>query len=235
MSATPSPQPQQSTNIALPTLPFQVVQMERRMDVSFLYSQMFESLLAMIDRIDPGKKKRKYLVVSEPLHLLIYGLIDPQPFQERQLGYYRLDKSKLSQFKDADPAVLIFLLRPCTEDIDLMGSVISGYDGRRVDKEYHAMFYPELTFIVNNNLKNGIHYKHLEKKVYNMNFDLIPLGTDLLSLEYQPSLEELFITKEFGCHNAAAESLYRLEAMFGKFKSVYIKGTNPKSNPRAKR
>lgn len=61
-------------------------------------------------------------------------------------------------------------------------------------------------------------------RIYDFNFDLIPLSNDLLSLEYPLTLDEMFKSKEFNVHNLAAESLQRIQLVFGKIPTFVGKG-----------
>ena len=100
-----------------------------------------------------------------------------------------------------------------------------GYGLQKI--QIHLVFYPQRTFMIKFDLKQSAS-ANLFDRIHDFNFDLLPLDNDLLSLEYKPSLLELFVSREYNCHNMAAESLFRLETTYGTFKSVLIKGKHAK-------
>ena len=60
--------------------------------------------------------------------------------------------------------------------------------------------------------------------IQNLNFDLIPIDIDLLSLERDNSLKEIYIDNNLTSVGDLANSLVKLEMIFGKIKFKYIKG-----------
>jgi len=57
-----------------------------------------------------------------------------------------------------------------------------------------------------------------------MNFDLIPLEKDLLSLEINDCFKEMFVNSDFNIFNYVIESIERLELIYGKIKNVFSIG-----------
>lgn len=60
--------------------------------------------------------------------------------------------------------------------------------------------------------------------IQNLNFDLIPIDIDLLSLERDNSLKEIYIDNNLTSVGDLANSVVKLEMIFGKIKFKYIKG-----------
>jgi len=58
-------------------------------------------------------------------------------------------------------------------------------------------------------------------KVHDFNFDLIPLNTDLLSLENKHTLHEMYVKKEYNSLNLVSQSLLKLQVVFGKTKAWF--------------
>ena len=61
-------------------------------------------------------------------------------------------------------------------------------------------------------------------KIENLNFDLIPIDHDLLSLEKDNCIKEIYIDNDLTSVTDLANSLVKLETIFGKVKHKYIKG-----------
>ena len=60
--------------------------------------------------------------------------------------------------------------------------------------------------------------------IENLNIDLVPIDLDLLSLEKENSLKEIYIDNDLTSINDLANSVVKLEMIFGKIKYKYIKG-----------
>jgi hypothetical protein len=50
--------------------------------------------------------------------------------------------------------------------------------------------------------------------------NLIPVSPDLLSLEYKNATKELFTSDEYFCYNLVAESILKLQIVFGKIPCI---------------
>ena len=61
-------------------------------------------------------------------------------------------------------------------------------------------------------------------KIENFNVDLIPIDLDLLSLEREDNIKEIYIDKNYSSISDFANALVKLETCFGKIKYKYIKG-----------
>ena len=61
-------------------------------------------------------------------------------------------------------------------------------------------------------------------KIENFNVDLIPIDLDLLSLEREDNIKEIYIDKNYSSISDFANSVVKLETCFGKIKYKYIKG-----------
>ena len=65
--------------------------------------------------------------------------------------------------------------------------------------------------------------------VESLNFDLIPIDNDLVSLERDCSIKDIFINQDITILNDLAYALIKLETCFGIIKHKYIKGDNAKA------
>lgn len=63
-----------------------------------------------------------------------------------------------------------------------------------------------------------------EFKIENFNVDLIPIDLDLLSLERENSIKEIYIDKDYSSISDFANAVVKLETCFGKIKYKYVKG-----------
>ena len=63
-----------------------------------------------------------------------------------------------------------------------------------------------------------------EFKIENFNVDLIPIDLDLLSLERENNIKEIYIDNDYSSISDFANAVVKLETVFGKIKYKYIKG-----------
>ena len=61
-------------------------------------------------------------------------------------------------------------------------------------------------------------------RIENFNVDLIPIDLDLLSLEKENSIKEIYIDKDYSSISDLANAVVKLETCFGKIIHQYVKG-----------
>lgn len=64
--------------------------------------------------------------------------------------------------------------------------------------------------------------------VRDFSFDLLPIDNDIYSLEMK-LLKELYINHDHSIYATVAESIHRLQCVFGKIHNVYGKGKAAKA------
>ena len=61
-------------------------------------------------------------------------------------------------------------------------------------------------------------------RIYDLNLDVIPLDDTLLTMNDGLSKSELFSSKEFNSVNRVAESINKMQMVFGKSRAFFAKG-----------
>jgi vacuolar protein sorting-associated protein 33A len=96
----------------------------------------------------------------------------------------------------------------------------------RGNKTYYPVFWPK---------RSAVCKEYLEARgllssfnLRDFSFDLIPLDNDLYSLEMK-TFKELYIDNEYSIYNVVAESIHRLQCVFGKVRNVFGKGAAARS------
>ena len=195
-------------------------------EIKFLEDMIFQGIMKLSEKIEPNKQVEKALVFPQELRILITTVIDVNLLREKnyKIQFYSLDDSSLNQFNDASRSVMIYFCPPDIRMVQQTVKIAQSYSFKRVKKQHFLVFYPQRTFMIKYDLKRESFLSFFEG-IFDFNFSLIPFGKHLMSLAYQPSLSELFVSNEYNCHNMVAESLYRLETIFGSFKTIMLKGT----------
>lgn len=89
------------------------------------------------------------------------------------------------------------------------------------NKRYFPCFWPKRTIICKEFLEQEDLLKYVDIKDFS--FDLLPLDIDLYSLETK-YLKELYINNNHSIYSMVAESIHRLQCVFGKIHNIYGKG-----------
>jgi len=124
---------------------------------------------------------------------------------------------------DADINQIIFFVYP---KVPLMKKIARIIHKNSQDKNYHLVFWPRRTILCKEALESYGVYGNLD--IRDFNFDLIPLDTDILSLELDSCFKEIYIENDLSTYTYVAESLQRLQLVYGKIKTVFAKGIGPK-------
>lgn len=149
--------------------------------------------------------------------------------KERNTSLLWLKPSTINMYEDQDVEVLVFFVPPEREVIEMIALFLDTLKKKGIKKQNHIIFYPKRTVLSKFYMEDYAISSRFENRVYDFNFDLIPLSNDLLSLEYPLSLDEIFKTKEFNVHNLVAESLQRIQLVFGKIPTFVGKGKHART------
>jgi hypothetical protein len=92
----------------------------------------------------------------------------------------------------------------------------------RVEKKYCVVFIPKInydcqSFIERNNLK-------AELNIQNLPIDMIPMDKDILTLEENRTISELFLNGDTNILSILTRAIIKFETVFGKIKFKYAKG-----------
>ena len=92
-------------------------------------------------------------------------------------------------------------------------------------KEFHLIFIPK----INNECDNYIsksYYFEVNTYIHNLGIDIYPFDYDLMSLELNDCLKDLYIDKDYNCLGTLCKSILKFESVFGKIENKYYKGEN---------
>lgn len=197
-----------------------------QVEIKFLEEMIFQGIMKLSEKIDSNKKTEKVLVFPQELRILITTVFEMSLLSEKnfRIQFYSLDDSSLNQFNDTEKSVMIYFCPPDIQMVQQIVKIAQSYSLKRVKKQHFLVFYPQRTFMIKYDLKRESFLNFFEG-IFDFNFSLVPFGKHLMSLVYKPSLHELFVSSEYNCHNMAAESLYRLETIYGSFKTIMLKGS----------
>ena len=118
--------------------------------------------------------------------------------------------------------VLLFMIKPEMEILNTVISISTILKAYKITSKKYLIFIPgENNDIMDHLLAtNTLNYFIIDS----LNFDLIPVDIDLLSLERDNTLKEIYIENNLTSIDDLAYAFVRFENSFGKVKYKYIKG-----------
>ncbi|XP_078360973.1 vacuolar protein sorting-associated protein 33A-like isoform X2 [Oculina patagonica] len=121
---------------------------------------------------------------------------------------------------------VIFITRPKPSLMDIIADNVLSEEGRESKKkEFTILFVPRKTMLCERKLA--------ERNVSFVNIDeypleLIPLDSDVLSLEMDSSFKECYLENDYTSLFYVANSLMTLQTLYGTIPKIYTKGTMSK-------
>ena len=92
-------------------------------------------------------------------------------------------------------------------------------------KEFHLIFIPKINNDCNDYIMNS-YYFEIYTFIHNLGIDIYPLDYDLMSLEEDNIIKEIYIDKNFNVLQTLCKSYLKFETVFGKIKNKYYIGEN---------
>ncbi len=88
--------------------------------------------------------------------------------------------------------------------------------------EFHIIFIPK----IDNDCQQLLRVSEFQPytKIYNLNMDIYSLDYDLMSLEENNSIKDLYIDKNYNCLSILSRVIIKFQTVFGKIKYKYLKG-----------
>ena len=88
--------------------------------------------------------------------------------------------------------------------------------------EFHIIFIPK----IDNDCQQLLRVSEFQPytKIYNLNMDIYSLDYDLMSLEENNSIKDLYIDKNYNCLSILSRSILKFQTVFGRIKYKYYKG-----------
>ena len=123
---------------------------------------------------------------------------------------------------NATENILIFMIKPVLDVLDIVISIVTILKAMKTNSKKHLVFVPSENHDAISRMiaTQTINYFTIDS----LNFDLIPIDTDLLSLENDNSIKEIYIDNNLTTIDDLATGFVKFEYSFGKVKYKYIKG-----------
>jgi hypothetical protein len=143
------------------------------------------------------------------------------PKEITKIDYKEKDKC-IEVTKLMKEEVAIYISRPNKDIVNIIAEIHFMLRTLKPNVVEYLIFIPKenydiIEYMSTNNMIS-------EFKIENFNVDLIPIDLDLLSLERENNIKEIYIDKDYSSISDFANAVVKLETCFGKIKYQYIKG-----------
>lgn len=205
---------------------------ERKINTGLFTRNVQDKLMDMITELNPNKAEQKYLFALPQAKTLLNFVLNVTALKENKVSLVTMDADTLEKYNDDVTKSLIFLVPPTQAAIKTVKQFHSMLKERKLQfeqKQFSMLFYPKQTVMCKYFMDQEKLLISFENNIYDFNFDLIPIDEDLLSLEYQPIIQEMFVSSEFTGYNLVAESIMWLQLVYGKIPCKLVKGDKAKA------
>jgi hypothetical protein len=189
---------------------------DMKIDTSIFRDHIKQKYKSMISAIDPGNTDSKVLIIDSALYDVLRHLLTKE-----EIGVAKI--YSLKEDIKVDSKYVVFLTPPSVQNVNKMSSVIKN----NIDKSFYVCFVPRRTFACKEALQQNNIFSSISN-FYDFNFDLIPLDYDILSLEIPDASRQLYLDLDTTTLVLVAESIQRLQLVFGRIDTVIGKGYSSK-------
>ncbi|EGR33241.1 vacuolar sorting protein, putative [Ichthyophthirius multifiliis] len=188
---------------------------EQIFDDQIFMINLKQKLISILDQF-PGKK---ILYLDKKMLDLVNFIVQANTLKDNGI----IDTFYLDQDESySEINQVIFFLSPSIEHVKRIAKIIHSDQSRGQQKKYCSIFSPRITSLCREAFeKLGVMSNIIIK---NFNFDLIPLESDLFSLEINTVIEDMYFDKDQSIFQQVADSIQRIELLYGKSKKVFAKG-----------
>ena len=197
-------------------------------DLSIFKDHIQNSLLNIIKSL--SKTEKRLVLENSIIPKLSFFINDISILVNEQVKKEILNLNKNIKI---DTAIMIFLIPGKIQFLKEIMQIIKKYfEEDKLKKltpgndqnisEFHIIFIPK----INNDCKQYLKTDKYEPyiKTYNLNMDIYSLDYDLMSLEENDSIKDLYIDKNYNCLSILSRSILKFETVFGRIKHKYYKG-----------
>ena len=191
---------------------------EAKIDLSIFKDHLEQSFL---DKLDSMQDIEKLIILAKPcLHQINY-ITKFDKVKKRKIEKIEILGEKTSESYDKTP-IIIYIIPPEIKYIKIIENHLSKTKNKTL-KQYHILFIPQITNECQSYIKSNS--LNLYLKLDNLNIDMYLIDNDILSLEDNLSLYDLYIKEDFNILSILAKIIIKFEAIFGKMKYRYYKGS----------
>ena len=174
-----------------------------------------------------GKKDSRRLFIDQYCFGLLNHLLTTDDFKQKNFSFSNITvldgkEKELNFVTKFQEKTMIYIIKPNKKKFDSILLIHTMLRHTIENLNAYIIFIPCENYDIIKHMKTS-HIKG-EFHIENLNFDLVPIDLDLLSLEKENSFKEIYIENDLTSVTDLANSVVKLEMIFGKIKYKYIKG-----------
>ena len=189
-------------------------------DLSIFKDHIQKSLLNIISSLP--KVEKRLILESSLIPKISFFINDISMLRNIQVKkeIYHMGKAI-----NVDSEIMIFLIpSKLLYLVEILG-IIDKYSKENEipnEIEFHIIFVPTIDSECQSIIRKSLYQKLI--KIHNLNIDIFTIDYDLMSLEDNNALKDLYIDHNYNCISILSRAILKFETVFGKIKYRYIKG-----------
>ena len=189
-------------------------------DLSIFKDHIQKSLLNIISSLP--KVEKRLILESSLIPKISFFINDISMLRNIQVKkeIYHMGKAI-----NVDSEIMIFLIpSKLLYLVEILG-IIDKYSKENEipnEIEFHIIFVPTIDSECQSIIMKSLYQKLI--KIHNLNIDIFTIDYDLMSLEDNNALKDLYIDHNYNCISILSRTILKFETVFGKIKYRYIKG-----------
>ena len=174
-----------------------------------------------------GNEASRRLFIDHYCFSILNHLLTTEDLKKKNFGSGNItviegNEKDLTFVSKMTEEVIIYIVKPDKKLFNVIIQIHLMLKAIKPNIEEYLIFIPGENYdIIDYMISNHIRSDFI---IENLNIDLIPIDIDLLSLERQECLKEIYINNNYTSVGDLADSLVKLEMIFGKVKYKYVKG-----------
>ena len=189
-------------------------------DLSIFKDHIQKSLLNIISSLP--KVEKRLILESSLIPKISFFINDISMLRNIQVKkeIYHMGKAI-----NIDSEIMIFLIpSKLLYLVEILG-IIDKYSKENEipnEIEFHIIFVPTIDSECQSIIRKSLYQKLI--KIHNLNIDIFTIDYDLMSLEDNNALKDLYIDHNYNCISILSRAILKFETVYGKIKYRYIKG-----------
>ena len=189
-----------------------------KIDLSIFKDHLEQTFL---DKLDSLQDIEKLIVLAKPcLHQINY-ITKFDKVKKRKIEKIEILGEATSETYEKTP-LIIYIIPPEIKYLKIIETHLSKIKNKTL-KQFYVIFIPQITNECQSYIKSTSLNFYL--KTDNLNIDMYLIDKDILSLEENSSLFDLYVKEDLNLLSIMAKCVIKIEAIFGKIKYRYYKGS----------
>ena len=189
-------------------------------DLSIFKDHIQKSLLNIINSLP--KVEKRLVLESSLIPKISFFINDISILRNVQV---KKEIYHMGKMVDVDSDIMIFIIPSKLFYLVEILAIIDKYSKENENSnkiEFHIIFIPTINLECQYIIRQSVYQKLI--KIHNLNMDIFTIDYDLMSLEDNNALKDLYIDLNYNCISVLSRVILKFETVFGKIKYKYIKG-----------